>query len=78
MVADEVRQLAARTSQSTSEIAEVINANSSITQNIDKTIQTVFEKASSGETQAEQIKEVIEEITADADLVSSTVKGLSL
>ncbi|MBE4572971.1 hypothetical protein BOO36_03785 [Vibrio navarrensis] len=78
VVADEVRQLAARTSQSTSEIAEVINANSSITQNIDKTIQTVFEKASSGETQAEQIKEVIEEITADADLVSSTVKGLSL
>ncbi|MGT0150740.1 methyl-accepting chemotaxis protein [Vibrio metschnikovii] len=44
VVADEVRQLAARTSQSTAEIAEVITRNSNIAQNIDINIQVVLEK----------------------------------
>ncbi len=78
VVADEVRQLAARTSQSTAEIAEVITRNSNIAQNIDINIQVVLEKTSYGENQAIEIKEVIDNMVADASLVSDSVKGLSL
>ncbi len=78
VVADEVRQLAARTSQSTAEIAEVIAKNSTITQSIDSHIQAAVEKTNYGESQAVEIKAVIEEIVSEATLVSESVKGLSL
>jgi len=77
-VADEVRQLASRTSQSTAEIAVVITKNSSITQSIDSYIQVALEKTSYGENQAIEIKKVIDDMIADAKLVSDSVKGLSL
>lgn len=78
VVADEVRQLAARTSQSTAEIADVITKNSNIAQNIDVNIQVVLEKTLYGEKQAIEIKDVIDDMVADASLVSESVKGLSL
>lgn len=78
VVADEVRQLASRTSQSTAEIAVVITKNSSITQSIDSYIQVALEKTSYGENQAIEIKKVIDDMIADAKLVSDSVKGLSL
>lgn len=78
VVADEVRKLAARTSQSTAEIAEVITKNTTITQSIDTHIQAALEKTNYGETQAIEIKAVIDEIVMEANLVSESVKGLSL
>lgn len=78
VVAGEVRQLAARTSQSTSQIAEVIAQNSSVTQMIDDKISDVFKMTSTGETQTAQISSAIEDIIIDAENVSETVKDLSL
>ncbi|GIU26490.1 methyl-accepting chemotaxis protein [Shewanella hafniensis] len=78
VVADEVRQLASRTSHSTAEIATVITKNSNITQSIDSYIQAALEKTSYGENQAIEISTVIDDMVADARLVSDSVKGLSL
>ncbi|SES73957.1 methyl-accepting chemotaxis protein [Thorsellia anophelis] len=78
VVAGEVRQLAARTSQSTSQIAEVIAQNSSVTQKIDDKISDVFKMTSAGESQTSQISSAIEKIIIDAENVSDTVKDLSL
>lgn len=78
VVADEVRQLAAITSESTSKIAEVITENSSVTQKIDDKISDVFKMTSAGEKQATQISNAIEDIIIDAENVSETVKDLSL
>lgn len=77
VVADEVRNLAARTSESTSEIADVIGENSKITQKLDGKIQAVTEKTSHGESQTEQISQVIDRIIDDAEKVSRTVENLS-
>ncbi|WP_310598127.1 methyl-accepting chemotaxis protein [Aeromonas aquatica] len=78
VVADEVRQLAARTSTSTSEIVSVIKHNSSITSQITQTVSIVSDKAMAGQDQANIISGVIEEIIEDANSVSDTVKSLSI
>nr|WP_269077640.1 methyl-accepting chemotaxis protein [Aeromonas molluscorum] len=78
VVADEVRQLAARTSTSTSEIGAVIKQNSSITARITQTVGVVSTNAIAGQEQAGVISDVIEEIIKDANSVSETVKNLSL
>ncbi|MFB2846165.1 methyl-accepting chemotaxis protein [Aeromonas veronii] len=78
VVADEVRQLAARTSSSTSEIITVIKHNSDITSQITQTVSVVSDKAMAGQEQANIITEVIKEIIEDANSVSETVKGLSV
>ncbi|HIC8859668.1 TPA: methyl-accepting chemotaxis protein [Aeromonas hydrophila] len=80
VVADEVRQLAARTSTSTStgEIVSVIRLNSDITSRITQTVSVVSDKAMAGQAQADIIAGVIQEIIEDANSVSDTVKGLSI
>ena len=78
VVADEVRQLAARTSSSTSEIVSVIKHNSDITSRITATVSIVSDKAVAGQDQANIISGVIKEIIEDANSVSDTVKSLSI
>ena len=78
VVADEVRQLAARTSSSTSEIVTVIKHNSEITSQITQTVSVVSDKAVAGQEQATIIADVIKEIIEDANSVSDTVKSLSI
>ena len=78
MVADEARQLAARTSTSTGEIVSVIRLNSDITSRITQTVSVVSDKAMAGQAQADIIAGVIQEIIEDANSVSDTVKGLSI
>ncbi len=78
VVADEVRQLAARTSTSTGEIVSVIRLNSDITSRITQTVSVVSDKAMAGQAQADIIACVIQEIIEDANSVSDTVKGLSI
>ena len=78
VVADEVRQLAARTSTSTNEIVSVIKHNSDITSKITQTVSVVSGKAVAGQDQANIIADVIKEIIADANSVSDTVKSLSI
>ncbi|MEI4958796.1 methyl-accepting chemotaxis protein [Aeromonas caviae] len=78
VVADEVRQLAARTSSSTSEIVTVIKHNSEITSQITHTVSVVSDKAVAGQEQATIIADVIKEIIEDANSVSDTVKSLSI
>lgn len=78
VVADEVRQLAARTSSSISEIVTVIKHNSEITSQITQTVSVVSDKAVAGQEQATIIADVIKEIIEDANSVSDTVKSLSI
>ncbi|WP_420314085.1 methyl-accepting chemotaxis protein [Aeromonas salmonicida] len=78
VVADEVRQLAARTSSSTGEIISVIKLNSDITSRITQTVSVVSDKAMVGQEQASIIATVIKEIIEDANSVSATVKDLSI
>ncbi len=78
VVADEVRQLAARTSSSTSESVTVIKHNSEITSQITQTVSVVSDKAVAGQEQATIIADVIKEIIEDANSVSDTVKSLSI
>lgn len=78
VVADEVRQLAARTSSSASEIITVIKHNSEITSKITQTVSVVSDEAVAGQEQAGIITEVIKEIIEDANTVSETVKVLSV
>ncbi len=78
VVADEVRQLAARTSSSTGEIISVIKLNSDITSRITQTVSVVSDKAMAGQEQASIIATAIKEIIEDANSVSATVKDLSI
>ena len=78
VVADEVRQLAARTSSSTNEIVSVIKLNSQITSTITQTVSVVSDKAMAGQEQANIVSAVIKEIIEDANSVSDTVRNLSI
>ncbi|WKY94470.1 MULTISPECIES: methyl-accepting chemotaxis protein [Vibrio] len=78
VVADEVRQLAGRTSTSADEIISVIRKNSEIASQITKTVNKVSVNTSEGQNQANDIAGVIDEIIHDANSVSETVKKLSL
>lgn len=77
VVADEVRQLASRTSQSTSEIASVVSDNRNLTTSVTDGMQQVGECAEKGKMQINEVSAVMDEIHQGAENVSRTVVDLN-
>lgn len=77
VVADEVRQLASRTSQSTSEIETVVLNNKTITEGVQDSMISVSGDVEKGRVQLSEIAEVMEEIKTGAASISKTVTALS-
>lgn len=78
VVADEVRQLAARTSQSTSEIDAVVRQNQELTATVTKSMSSVADSADQGSKQITKASEVMADIRKGASQVSETIAGLSV
>jgi methyl-accepting chemotaxis protein len=77
VVADEVRQLASRTSQSTSEIADVVANNKEVTANVQKGMIEVSDFVEKEKTQLSNVADVMSQIESGANNVSETVASLS-
>ena len=77
VVADEVRQLASRTSQSTNEIATVVSDNQEVTTNVQDGMNAVTNYLDKGQAQLAAVAEVMQQIKAGATNVSDTVASLS-
>ena len=77
VVADEVRQLASRTGQSTSEIAKVVSDNHVVTKNVQEGMNAVSDYVKRGKAQLDEVAAVMQQIQAGAKNVSETVAGLS-
>ncbi|WP_268875724.1 methyl-accepting chemotaxis protein [Cognaticolwellia aestuarii] len=77
VVADEVRQLASRTSQSTNEIATVVSDNQEVTTNVQDGMNAVTSYLDKGQEQLAAVAEVMQQIKAGATNVSDTVASLS-
>jgi methyl-accepting chemotaxis protein len=77
VVADEVRSLASRTSQSTAEIAEVVSANQQLTDSVTLAMEDVASISSQGMDKITEVSAVMEEIYKGAENVSKTVMELS-
>jgi len=77
VVADEVRQLASRTSQSTSEIETVVSNNQVLTLNVQEGMNSVSELVDHGKVQILDVVEVMEQIASGANNVLTTVSKLS-
>lgn len=77
VVADEVRQLASRTSQSTNEIATVVSDNQEVTTNVQDGMNAVSSFVEKGKVQISEVAEVMVQIQSGATNVSNTVAGLS-
>jgi len=71
VVADEVRGLAARTSSSTTEIADVIKQNIELSQKAAKTMQTSIEQANAGTELVKKLSDNISDINSGvSDIVN--------
>ena len=77
VVADEVRQLAARTSKSTSEISDVVKNNSSLSAALSNNIVETQKKAKDGKELVYQVEGIFKEINEGMKNVSSAVNKLS-
>ncbi|MGU5723279.1 methyl-accepting chemotaxis protein [Aeromonas caviae] len=78
VVADEVRQLAARTSFSTDEIAKVVQKNRELTARVTDDMAGVAGSAELGKQQIAGVDKLMSEIHQEADRVSQTVSALSI
>ena len=78
VVADEVRQLASRTSQATQEINGVVQQNQNLTRNAVASMATTRERARTGVDLANQAGEVIREIRSESQRVVEAVAQLSV
>ncbi|WP_439837860.1 methyl-accepting chemotaxis protein [Aeromonas caviae] len=76
VVADEVRQLAARTSLSTNEIANVVSQNQQFTRQVSEQIQSAADGAIHGQKQIDDVAKVMEEIRHGAEEVSTIISEL--
>jgi methyl-accepting chemotaxis protein len=77
VVADEVRSLASRTSQSTAEIAEVVSANQQLTDSVTLAMENVASISAQGMDKITEVSAVMDEIYKGAENVSKTVMELS-
>ena len=78
VVADEVRQLASRTSQATQEINGVVQQNQNLTRNAVASMATTRERARTGVDLANQAGEVIREIRSESQRVVEAVAQFSV
>jgi methyl-accepting chemotaxis protein len=78
VVADEVRQLAKRTSVSTAEIDAVVRENHDLTSTVTESMTSVAHIAEQGSQQISQAALVMEEIQTGARSVTETISGLSV
>lgn len=76
VVADEVRQLAARTSKSTAEIEQVVKTNEGLTSKVNDFMAKVRSSTELNNNQISQVSNVISEIREGALNVSKTVSKL--
>lgn len=77
VVADEVRQLASRTSTSTIEIDEMVKNNTNLTRNTRKNIETVSQLTYDSSQLIQTAENLIKEIKQGADKVSNSVASLT-
>lgn len=76
VVADEVRQLAARTSESTSEIANVVQQNTELSTHAVKVMSASLTQVDSGVDLVDNVKDVIEQINQAVNSMVDTVNQL--
>lgn len=77
VVADEVRQLADRTSQSTASIANIIDSIQASTHDATRSIQTGLERSESGLNQVRSAGETLQELRGHLGEVSQTLNSIS-
>ena len=76
VVADEVRNLATRTTQATSEISGVMQRSSEVSEAISLSIDDIQEMAKRGQEQIEKVKAIMDEIDEGATNVVNAVSHL--
>lgn len=76
VVADEVRQLAGRTSNSTSQIASVVQKNREMLQRVTYNVDAVSLTAEEGSNRTSQVSGIMQEIYQGADNVCRSTAGL--
>ncbi|MGL5336896.1 MAG: methyl-accepting chemotaxis protein [Enterovibrio sp.] len=77
VVADEVRQLAARTSQSTGEIANVVQKNRQLTKTVTNKIEAVSDSSMSGQKLISVVSDIMSQIEDSYEQIRQTLLMLS-
>ncbi|WP_425568002.1 methyl-accepting chemotaxis protein [Oceanisphaera sediminis] len=77
VVADEVRQLAGRTSRATAEIGQVVQQNRELTAQVSTAITDVSGVAEQGKLQVQEVEAIMDEIHQGALAVQRAVAGLA-